>query len=164
MNGKPLLWRIALVIGFLAGPMAARGQDSSRRYVPIPYQGDLEAMLRGQLSRDKLEELVKKLRRDLEKIKIEPKSLPLIKPEKQQMKVKELLKTIPVEQLSPEQKKVIKKFLTETPALKAMPPKIVEKLLAPIDAAPPPPPEENLESRLGRWVHDLMKDAENSNI
>ncbi|HMF18873.1 MAG TPA: hypothetical protein VKE98_16825, partial [Gemmataceae bacterium] len=149
----------------LLGALPARvlGQEQDRGYVLIPFQGDLEETLRRQLNQARLQDLFKKLHIDLEKIKIDPKTLPpLDKIDWGKKKnVQEMFKKIPMEKLPPADKKKveeIEKMMQEMASKAVKPPPPFP------EAKPARIPEENLENRFGRWARDLMKKAESSDI
>src|SRR5262249_13838521 len=122
---RPFL--LLVLLGWCALPARVLGQEQERGYVPIPFQGDMEEMLRQQLNQARLQDLFKKLRIDLEKIEIDPKTLPpLDKIDWVKKKnVQEMLKKIPMEKLPPaEKKKVeeIKKRMQEMASKAVKPP------------------------------------------
>ena len=157
---RPFL--LLILLGWCALPARILGQEQDRGYVPIPFQGDLEQMLRQQLNQAQLQDLFKKLHIDLEKFKIDPKTLPpLDKIDWVKKKsVQEMFKKIPMEKLAPAGKKQveeIQKKMQEMASKVGKPPPFPE-------AKPAQVPEENLEDRFGRWARDLMEKAQSSDI
>jgi len=155
------VWSFLCGIALLAGPGQGLGQDlkdhsrPGRGYVTIPISGDLEDMLRRQFHQARLEELLKKWH-------IDPKLLPALEKidKEQEQYVQKLLEQIPKKGLSPAEREKLKEIAK---GLMPSPPQGGKKPFRP-QMKPANPLEENLENRFGRWVRDLMKNAENSTI
>jgi hypothetical protein len=161
---RPFL--LVVLLGWCTLPARVRAQEQGRGYVPIPYQGNLEEMLRRQLSQTRVEKLLKQFHIDLEKINIDPKSLPLEKILGQKKNnFQEMLKKLPLDKLPPVEKKKVQENAQEID-------KVLQEMRSRTEKSPPslpetkpaPAPEENLENRFGRWARDLMEQAKNSDL
>jgi hypothetical protein len=144
---------ILTVLAILAYPAIgpAQGPKPSRGYVPIPFDGNLEDMLRRRF-----EELVKKNN-------IDPKLLPSLPDKTNWERMQELMKKIPAE-LSPEQKQKLKQQLDKALTKLSSPPKVSGSTFPPRKAKAADPPQENLETRFSRWAVDLMENAKNTTL
>jgi len=156
MIPRPCLWSVLCATVLLAGPGRGLGQDPKgqpgrgRGYVSIPFSGNLEEMLRHQFHQARLVELLKQWH-------IDPKLVQALKEIDSPERYAKLSKQIPQEKLAELKKleKMAKGLLSS--------PQGGKKPFVPA-MKPAKPPEENLENRFGRWVRDVMKDAQNSTI
>src|SRR5260370_25057227 len=166
MNPRPLLWLLLMGMCWSADPAWGRGQGPAkpgqgRAYVTIPFDGNLEELLRRRFSKTNLDDLFKKLNIDPGKINIDRKLLENI----QKKDAQDLLNKIPPKYKKALTKDEIKKIENELKKFE-MPaqPKVGKSFPIPPQQKPVTPPAENLEDRLGRWARDLMKNAEHSTL
>lgn len=178
MAFRASLVALAMPLVFLAGPcfgQALPGQSRfSRQYVPIPFDGDLETMLRARLEQVReWDEIMKKIPDRLKPL------LPALENNEHFRQLlldllKEDKKAPPA--FSPE---FLKKALSEKPdklPMPAEPDKEIKHGPRPVPPQPPPvpgqalpewtpsPPQENLHERFNRWIKDWMEQTENSDV
>lgn len=166
---------VVLAVNCVSGVWGQDGR-SPRRYVPIPFDGDLEAMLRNRLAdAADWEDFLKKI----------PPSLKRLAPQLERMKdderFRDLLRMLKDQKLDKiawpknlqDFEKVIQKQIKKQVAPPVMPkpppdgsPKAVAPMQLPTPPKPNPRPPRNdeLETRFDRWVKDRLSDMESSNI
>lgn len=162
---KLLLVALTVLVDPTLGPAKGPRNKPGRGYVPIPFEGNLEDMLRRQFHKGKLNDLndlIKKLPIDFKKFKIDAKSLTAEKMDwRHKEKIQELLKSFPRKELPPQELEKLKEM---DKILKEIPSPPGKKTFPTQDTTQSNPPEENLENKLSRWAVDLMKNAEDSNL
>jgi hypothetical protein len=154
---------LSLGLVWLALPGLGRAQP--RKYVPIPFDGNLEQMLRQHLNESQqLDELLKKLK----KWNIDPKrfeNMDWQRPEVMK-KIEKVLEQNPaIANVPPEKRaEVVKKLTQDMDKLKRQQ-QIPEKKIVPRKTPRTPPRQAaeadvDLEDRFSRWAQDVIKQAE----
>lgn len=167
------LHRAILLIGCCCLVQPAWGQQagSPRRYVEIPFNGDLETMLRSRLiEASDWEEFLKTMPPAL-------KRLPQIEQLKDDKLFRDLLRMLQERKLDavawPKDLRGIEKIIRKQMARGAAPPALPggngqapPKNMTPMPPPVPtrPPPRENLETRFDRWLKDRLRDLDSSEI
>lgn len=168
MNVRGCLLIALVLVG--AAPVSAQAPaDTARRYVTIPFDGDLESALKGQLGRARDLEALRKLVDGLIRDGLKSGKLPKIDPqafkadnEVVRQVLKELVNRPEVKkQLPPAQVKAIEKALKELPA---PPPDVKNEPGGHEPPEPSPQAEAPQPDGLARWAMDFMERLEDSNL
>ncbi len=160
---------------FGPNPPPRKAGPAGRQYVPIPFEGDLEAMLKAQLERagrlEPLQDLWKKVQGDLKKYHIDPHQLPkldLEDPQVHKLVQGWLEKPPPALKLSPEQVQKLREVLEQFEKGQAAPDWRPKPSAAPPAALPATTsgrsaltPDQN---DLTRWLRDWLSEVEESEL
>ncbi|MBM4069481.1 MAG: hypothetical protein FJ271_11105 [Planctomycetes bacterium] len=173
MRARQLI--VFLILSCVAPSSWAQQGKAQRRYVPIPFTGDLESMLRHRLiEATDWEEFLKKVPPAL-------KRLPQLEKLKDDERFRDILRMLKDQKLDninwpknlQDFEQVIKKQIDQQAVPPVLPkdgPDPPEKAVAPMQ--PPmqqlpnsqPPRQDDMQDRFDRWVKERIKDMDGSNI
>jgi hypothetical protein len=162
---------LALILFGLGGLARADGPRrpvrTDRGYVTIPFQGNLELMLKDQLRRAKNLESLGQL---LKNLNIDPKKLPIDSRVVENLEAKELQDMVkewkekapvPLEQLKALEKALEKEIARQQDQSTPQPESNVEDTPSTGDS---PTGEEGLEDQFSRWLQDRVRGLESSRL